>query len=134
MQAPRRRRIRLTGIIIAGALVLNLFMHVYVLRLVSLSLEGLDNAGVPTVEAMRFPEGTTVLSARTECASGGCWSLFTVRPPDGQAREGFEDTYLVDRGRVLGTFWDPRVISVSAEEFGGDVWVVRGDYWVGWPQ
>ncbi|WP_175115965.1 hypothetical protein [Plantibacter sp. MCCC 1A11337] len=94
-----------------------------------LDVERLDGAGVPSAGAMRFSDGIVMLNVRTECANGGCWSLFTVRPPTGADRAAFEKTYLVDRGRLDGTLWDPWPITVSAEEFGDDVWVVRGDYW-----
>lgn len=131
MQATRRRP-WLAAVLIAAALVLDVSMHIYPLRLLMLDVERLDGAGVPSAEAMRFPDGTTLLSVRSECANGGCWSLFTVRPPAGADRAPFEDTYLVDRGRVDGTLWDPRPITVSAQEFSNDVWVVRGDYWRDW--
>lgn len=135
MRAKSRRQAWLTAILIAAALVLDVSMHLYPLRLVILDVERIDGAGVPSAEAMRFPEGTALLSARSECANGGCWSLFTVRPPTGADRVPFEEIYLVDRGRMDGTLWDPRPITVSAEEFGNDVWVVRGDYWSdsSWP-
>jgi hypothetical protein len=129
MRATSRRQAWLTAILIAAALVLDVSMHLYPLRLVILDVERIDGAGVPSAAAMRFPEGTALLSVRTECANGGCWSLFTVRPPAGADRVAFEGIYLVDRGRMDGTLWDPRPITVSAEEFGNDVWVVRGDYW-----
>ena len=129
MQAKRRRQTWLTAILIAAALVLDVSMHLYPLRLVILDLERVDGAGVPSAEAMRFPEGTALLSVRSECANGGCWSLFTVRPPAGADQEDFEGIYLVDRGRMDGTLWDPRPITVSAVAFANDVWVVRGDYW-----
>jgi hypothetical protein len=129
MQAKRRRQTWLTAILLAAALVLDVSMHLYPLRLVILDLERVDGAGVPSAEAMRFPKGTALLSVRTECANGGCWSLFTVRPPAGADRVAFEGIYLVDRGRMDGTLWDPRPITVSAEAFANDVWVVRGDYW-----
>jgi len=131
MQPSKRPRSWVTALIVIVALALNVFVQVYALRLVFLSLDGLDNAGVPTVDSMQFPEGTEVLKARTECASGGCWALYTVRPPAGSAAERFADRYGADRARILGSFWDPRTISISAEEYDNGVWVVRGDYWTG---
>jgi hypothetical protein len=132
MQATRRRRTWTAAVLIAVALVLDVSLHLYPLRLLILDFGRAEGAAIPSAEAMRFPGGTTLMSVRSECANGGCWSLFTVRPPAGAARTAFEDTYLVDRGRLDGTLWDPRPITVSAEEFGDDVWVVRGDYWTDW--
>ena len=132
MQATRRRRTWTAAVLIAAAVVLDVSLHLYPLRLLILDFGRSESAAVPSTEAMRFPHGTTLMSVRSECANGGCWSLFTVRPPAGSDRAAFEDTYLVDRGRLDGTLWDPRPITVSAEEFGDDVWVVRGDYWTDW--
>jgi hypothetical protein len=132
MQATRRRRAWTAAVLIAAAVVLDVSLHLYPLRLLILDFGRAEGAAVPSTEAMRFPGGTTLMSVRSECASGGCWSLFTVRPPAGAERTAFEDTYLVDRGRLDGTLWDPRPITVSAEAFGDDVWVVRGDYWTDW--
>ncbi|AZH82992.1 hypothetical protein EAO79_08855 [Plantibacter sp. PA-3-X8] len=131
MQGRARRRAWSTALIITMALVLDVAMHVYPLRLLALDFERFGGTAVPPSEAMQFPEGTELLRVRNECTNagnGGCWSLFTVRPPIGEARVAFEDTYLVEFGRVPGTLWDPQPISVSAKEFGDDVWVVRGDY------
>lgn len=116
---------------VAIAAVGSLVVPVYAARLTLMSLDGLDNAGVPSVESMRFPEGTELLGSSTECASGGCWALFNVRPPEGSERDTFAETYLVDRGRLGGTLWDPRVIYVSAEVSAGGTWAVQADYWTG---
>lgn len=134
MQTPRRSARRAwirTAVVMAvvGALV----VPIYAARLALISLEGLDNAGVPSADSMRFPEGTEVLSTSTECASGGCRAIFNVRPPEGSEQRTFAKIYLVDRGQLGGTLWDPRVIYVSAEVFTRNTWVVQADYWTGRP-
>jgi hypothetical protein len=90
---------------------------------------GATEGDVPTEAQMSFPATAVVTSTSKECGSGGCWSVFGVRPADGVTQEELRaevDAKLGDR--LPGTLLDPRSISVYVEDSGSGL-EVRGDFW-----
>lgn len=81
---------------------------------------------VPPTGAAPLPAGATVVDATKECASGGCWTQLTVRPPSGTSSERLAAR--LDGTRIAGSLWDPRTVNVAAESDGDQV-LVRADYW-----
>jgi hypothetical protein len=84
---------------------------------------------VPAASALAFPEGASI-STDKSCGSGGCWSMFTVRPGDdsstAELTSYLETTY---DGQVSGSFWDPRTINFTTEIAENAV-VVIASYWI----
>ncbi|OIH96229.1 hypothetical protein [Curtobacterium sp. MCBA15_001] len=81
---------------------------------------------VPPAGSAPLPTGVTVVDATKACASGGCWTELTVRPPSGTSSERL--VARLDGTRITGSLWDPRTVNVAAETDGDQV-VVRADYW-----
>jgi hypothetical protein len=83
---------------------------------------------IPPASSLAFPEGTAI-SEDMRCASGGCWSIFTVRPDEestpSQLASYLETTF---SGHVMGSFWDPRTINFKTEVNANSV-VVTASYW-----
>jgi hypothetical protein len=90
---------------------------------------GSEEGDIPSASSMRFPDGTATLSAEKECGSGGCWSVFTVRPAAGSSAAELKD-YLAAtfEGRVPGSLSDPRTINFMTATSGRDE-VVTASYW-----
>lgn len=72
---------------------------------------GSTEGDTPAASSLALPDGATVLSTDQECGSGGCWSIFTVRPGSDTTADEF-DRYLTTafEGRIPGTFTDPRTV------------------------
>jgi hypothetical protein len=90
---------------------------------------GSEEGDIPSASSMRFPHGTATLSAEKGCGSGGCWSVFTVRPAASSSAAELEN-YLATTydGRVPGSLFDPRTINFMTAVAGRDV-VVTASYW-----
>jgi hypothetical protein len=72
---------------------------------------------------------STVLAEEKECASGGCWMTFDIRPPEGQPAAALAaDLEATPHASIPGDFMDPRTISLFAEPQ-GNVLMLRADYW-----
>lgn len=90
---------------------------------------GATEGDVPASSSIPLPSGATIVSEEKECASGGCWSVLEVEPPDGQSAEELAATLGASpQLQVPGNFFDPRTINVYAEG-DGRMLELRLDYW-----
>jgi hypothetical protein len=116
------------GVVCSVLIVVGLVAVLYLLRvgvLYAFSTEG----DVPAAESMAFPDGATVVRTDKVCGSGGCSSIFTVRPGEKSSAEElakYLDTTF--DGQIPGTFFDPRPISFMSE-IQGNLVVVTADVW-----
>ncbi|WP_152631188.1 hypothetical protein [Agreia bicolorata] len=79
MSVPRsRKRFYLLGALVIVAVLATL----YAAR-VGFLLLGATEGDVPPLSSIPLPAGSEVTQVSTNCASGGCWTLISVRPPDG---------------------------------------------------
>lgn len=73
----------------------------------------------PTAADMHFPESSVVVSTDTKCASGGCRSIFTLRPGKASSPETLssklEATF---GGQIPGTLANPRTIDFTTKPTG----------------
>lgn len=84
---------------------------------------------VPAASVLALPEGSEVVDESIECASGGCWLLLSVRPPEGMSPDELSSELgTTPQARIPGTLWDPRTVTVSSETEGARL-IVRADYW-----
>jgi hypothetical protein len=119
----RRRRILIALAIVVPVLVLGALGRYAMLAL--FATEG----DVPAASSIALPEGSEVLEESTECASGGCWLLLTVRPPAEMTPDDLASALgTTPQARVPGNPWDPRTVSLGAEVHGSDL-LVQADYW-----
>lgn len=90
---------------------------------------GATEGDVPDASSMQLPPGSSVTASETSCGSGGCWTVFIVRPPDGTTPADLARQIEDEHGDgIPGDLLDPRTIQVSAEVAGADV-AVRGSFW-----
>lgn len=84
---------------------------------------------VPPTASVSLPAGSEVVAEEKECASGGCWVVLSVRPPDGMSPHDLATSLgTTPQARQRGTLWDPRTVNLSSE-VDGEFLVVRADYW-----
>ncbi|SMH28278.1 hypothetical protein SAMN06295885_0126 [Rathayibacter oskolensis] len=112
------------GAVVAAIVVVGLLAVLYLGRLGVLFV-GATEGDVPPASSIGLPAGSEVVRESVECASGGCWSLLAVRPPEGMSPEELSSEL---GARLPGSFWDPRTISLSSDPQ-GRLLVVRADYW-----
>ncbi|NQX17977.1 hypothetical protein [Rathayibacter sp. VKM Ac-2857] len=113
----------IAGVTIAGAAVLCALLYYGALAV--FATEG----DVPAASTIDLPDGSELVGETVECASGGCWRLLSVRPPDGMTPEQLSgEIGTTPQARIAGTLWDPRTITVSSA-VEGPVLKVRADYW-----
>jgi hypothetical protein len=127
---PPLGRRAVTGIVLAtvAAGVLLLLAGLVLVRYLFLGI-GASEGDVPDASSMQLPAGSAVTASETSCGSGGCWTVFTVRPPDGTTPAELTRRIEDEHGDgIPGDLLDPRTIQVSAEVAGADV-AVRGSYW-----
>lgn len=89
---------------------------------------GATEGDIPAASALPLPAGTEVLTETHDCGSGGCWAVYSIRPPAGQSPEELADAMgaspqMAIRGHIV----DPRTIWVWAEP-GDDELTLRADY------
>lgn len=125
MSGVRKRR---RGLVITGIVVVAVLAALYLLRLGALAVFATEG-DVPAVSSLPLPEGSEVVARSEECASGGCWILVSVLPPEGTTPEELaREIGATPQVRVPGTFWDPRTVSLRAE-VQGTLLVVQADLW-----
>lgn len=118
-----RRRWLLTVVIAACVLIL-----FYVARVLWL-YAGATEGDVPASSSIPLPDGSQVVNVSTDCASGGCWSIFDVRPPEDMTPKDLALQLGTDpQARISGNLLDPRTIWLRAEQK-GDLLSIRADYW-----
>lgn len=84
---------------------------------------------VPPVSTISLPAGSELVSETSECASGGCWSLFEVRPMDGSSPDQVAAALgATPQACVSGSILDPRTIRLHADPK-GPLLFIRADYW-----
>lgn len=121
--ARSRRTLWTVVVVVIGVLAL-----VYAGRLGWLSMMATEG-DTPPASALPLPAGAEILGESSDCASGGCWTVFTVRPPAGQSPEALaEEIGATPQLEIPGDFLDPRIIWVSAKPAGG-VLLLTADYW-----
>ncbi|WP_043674655.1 hypothetical protein [Clavibacter michiganensis] len=121
----RRRRRR---ILVALAIVVPVLVLAALGRYAMLAVFATEG-DVPAASSIAFPEGSEVVEESVDCASGGCWRLVTVRPPEGMTPDDLAIALgATPQARIPGTPWDPRAISLRAEVHGSEL-VVQADYW-----
>lgn len=90
---------------------------------------GATEGDVPSASSLPLPAGSQIIDVTTECASGGCWSLIDVRPPEGTTPDGLAGELGIDpQGKISGNLLDPRTIWLRAEQK-GDLLSIHADYW-----
>lgn len=125
--APYRSSRGLIAIVVAASVV-GLLVMVYVGRLLVLQMFATEG-DVPSASTLALPSGSEITSETSECASGGCWSLFAVTPPPGTSVDDLAvELGVTPNECVMGSFLDPRSVSLSAESRGEQL-LVRADYW-----
>ncbi|MWV58808.1 hypothetical protein [Rathayibacter sp. VKM Ac-2754] len=125
MDEPRERGrlFSIAGVTIVAVTVL--FALVYYFSSAVFATEG----DVPAASAISLPEGSEVVDESVECASGGCWALLSVRPPEVMTPEELSSELgTTPQARIPGTLWDPRTITVSSR-VDGPLLIVRADFW-----
>jgi hypothetical protein len=97
---------------------------------VALLFVGATEGDTPPASSIQLPPGTEIQSEMKDCSSGGCWALFTVRPPDGRSPDDLA-VYLglTPQASIPGTLLDPRTIWLRRGATQGDELVIRADYW-----
>ncbi|KQR20063.1 hypothetical protein ASF79_10700 [Agreia sp. Leaf335] len=124
MSDPRSRA---RPYLIVALVVVAVLAVLYAAR-VGLLLIGASEWDSPPVSAVPLPDGTEVTQVSTECASGGCWTLITVRPPDGTTPEDLKNELgTTPQSRLPGSFWDPRTVSLTSKTKGPFL-VIKADY------
>ena len=121
--AAKRRPIAwaVVGVVLAFALVYG----VRVSWLFAMASEG----DIPASSAVPLPSGATIVSEERDCASGGCWVVLRVEPPEGQSADDLATTLgATPQLQIAGNFLDPRTINVQADPVGG-ILELRVDYW-----
>ncbi|OUE26253.1 hypothetical protein [Clavibacter michiganensis] len=116
------------GILIALAVVVPVLVLLALVRLAGLAVFATEG-DVPAASSIPFPEGSAVVDESVDCASGGCWTLLSVRPPEGMTPDELAaELGATPQARLPGTLWDPRTISLTAE-VQGPLLVVQADLW-----
>jgi len=111
--------------VVGVVLVIALAYGVRVAWLFTAATEG----DVPTSSAVPLPTGATFVSEEKACASGGCWMVLRVEPPEGQSADELAAALgATPQLQIAGNFLDPRTINVQAEP-DGPVLELRIDYW-----
>lgn len=90
---------------------------------------GATEGDVPSASSLPLPAGSQIVDVTTECASGGCWSLIDVRPPEGTTPGDLARELGIDpQAKISGNLLDPRTIWLRAEQ-AGDLLSIHADYW-----
>ncbi|QHC58914.1 hypothetical protein [Rathayibacter sp. VKM Ac-2760] len=122
---PRERHVPVLGLtvtVLVAAILLLLGRY-------ALLFLGATEGDVPPAAAIPLPAGSAVVGESAECASGGCWLVVSVRPPDGTTPEELERALGTDpQVRLLGDLWDPRTIRLGSD-VRGPLLELRADYW-----
>ena len=117
------RRFLLSSVVVVGILALGYLVWFAFLN------RGSTEGDIPEAAAMRFPAGTDVVNVEEGCGSGGCWSVFTLRPaPESSGADLVSYLEITFGGQVPGTFFDPRTLGFTADTSGNSV-VVSASYW-----
>ena len=111
-----------------GALVIVAVLAVLYAARVALLLIGAGEGDAPSVSSVPLPAGSEVTQVSTECGSGGCSTLISVRPPDGTTPEDLKSELgTTPQSRIPGSFWDPRTISLTSKREGPYL-LIRANY------
>ncbi|RIJ52922.1 hypothetical protein DZG00_02920 [Clavibacter lycopersici] len=126
IREPGRRRRR--RILIVLAVVVPVLVLLALVRLAGLAVFATEG-DVPAASSIPLPEGSAVVDESVDCASGGCWTILSVRPPQGMTPDELSaELGTMPQARIPGTLWDPRTISLTAE-VQGSLLVVQADFW-----
>ncbi|GAB2528459.1 hypothetical protein GCM10027267_27820 [Paramicrobacterium agarici] len=91
--------------------------------------QGATEGDVPSASSIPLPARSQIVDVSTDCASGGCWSLIDVRPPEGMTPADLARELGIDpQGKISGNLLDPRTIWLRGEQKGG-ILSIKADYW-----
>jgi hypothetical protein len=97
---------------------------------VALLFVGATEGDIPSASSIGLPAGTDIQAETKECSSGGCWALFTVRPPEELSPDDLAvHLGVTPKASIPGNLLDPRTIWLSRGPTQGDQLVIRADYW-----
>ncbi|MGJ8721487.1 MAG: hypothetical protein ACSHW9_06535 [Salinibacterium amurskyense] len=100
---------------IGTSVVVTAFVIVYLLRLAYLTV-AISEWAVPPTSSIPLPQGSEIVAVDEKCASGGCWSLISVRPPDGMTPDELSNELgTTPREYIAGSFWTPFTTGLSSE-------------------
>lgn len=101
----------------------------YAVRLIGLAIFAIEG-DVPAASSLHLPDGSTVVSQTTDCASGGCWANISVRPPEGMNPDELSrEIGTTPRAQISGNLWDPRTINLTSESR-GQLLHISADFWM----
>jgi hypothetical protein len=119
----RKRLFLIVALVVIAVLAL-----LYAARVAILFIDATEGDDVPPLSSIPLPTGSEVTQVSTGCGSGGCWTLVTVRPPDGTTPEDLKkELGTTPQSRLPGSFWDPRTISLTSK-IEGPLLVIKADY------
>ncbi|MGV8858597.1 hypothetical protein [Rhodoglobus sp.] len=111
---------------VGASVVITAFVIVYLLRLTYLTV-AVSEWEVPPTSSIPLPQGSEIVAVDEKCASGGCWSLVSVRPPEGMTPgELSNELGTSPREYISGSFWNPLTIELSSETQGPLLIVTAG--------
>lgn len=133
---PRSGRVRFVGgqrgagrRVGTGVLAVVGVLTVLVLGRYGLLWAGATEGDVPPRSSVPLPAGSAIVAERTECGSGGCSLVLTVRPPTGSTPADVATAIgATPTTQLPGDLVDPRPITLSAEA-SGTFLEVRADLW-----
>ena len=112
---------------IGASVVVTAFVIVYLLRLAYLTV-AIPEWEVPPTSSIALPQGSEIVAVDEKCASGGCWSLISVRPPDGMTPDELSSELgTTPREYIAGSFWTPFTTELSSE-VQGQLLVITASY------
>ncbi|MBH0022601.1 hypothetical protein [Salinibacterium sp. SWN248] len=118
---------RKKGMWIGVSVVVTAFVIVYLLRLAYLTV-AISEWEVPPTSSIALPQGSEIVAVDEKCASGGCWSLISVRPPDGMTPDELSSELgTTPREYIAGSFWTPFTTELSSE-VQGQLLVITAGY------
>lgn len=124
MSSAAAKRRTVAWAVCVSALVVALLYGGRVAWLSMMATEG----DIPASSSVPLPSGATIVSEERSCASGGCWAVLQVEPPDGQSAEDLATTLgATPQLQIAGNLFDPRTINVWGEP-NGRMLELRVDY------
>ncbi|WP_131922605.1 MULTISPECIES: hypothetical protein [unclassified Curtobacterium] len=125
MTATGRRKRSVVVMVVVTLALVTLLAGVRLVSLFAFATEG----DVPPASSVSLPAGSELITEEKECASGGCWAVLSVRPPEGVSPQDLATSLgMTPQARQRGTLWDPRTVNLSSEA-DGELLVIRADYW-----
>jgi hypothetical protein len=123
----KHRRLRNSAIVVVV-----LLLAFYILRMMWLSAFATEGA-VPNASVITLPPGSEIVRSEVECASGGCWNMLLVRPPQGQTPDGLaKQIGATPTLKIAPNLFDPRTTWVTSTSV-DSLLELHLDFWTGPP-